>query len=76
MCVGFDLLLLLTVCHEIGNPLAGGNLVYWYNKMVEDIWDYGIECPDKINKQHPSIGSWVVMMLQYELQSLVDCIIH
>ncbi len=68
---------LLPVCHEAGDPLedgvGDGELCQFILKGVRDD---GVKSRAEVYKQDPHISPWSVQMLQDEVQSHVDCIIH
>ncbi len=68
---------LLPVCQEAGDPLTDGSgdreLCQFILKGVQDD---GVKSGAEVYKQDPHISTWSVQMLQDEVQSHVDCIIH
>ncbi len=67
----------LPVCQEAGDPLTDGDgdgeLCQFILKGVQDD---GVKSRAEVYKQDPHISPWSVQMLQDEVQSHVDCIIH
>ncbi len=68
---------LLSVCQEAGDPLTdGGGDGQLCQFILKGVLDDGVKSGAEIYKQDPHISPWSVQMLQDEVQSHVDCIIH
>ncbi len=68
---------LLSVCQEADDPLTdGGGDGELCQFILKGVWDDGVKSGAEVYKQEPHISPWSVQMLQDEVQSYVDCIIH
>jgi len=68
---------LLPVCQEAGDPLTGGGGTGELCQFIlKDVRDDGVKSGAQVYKQDPHISPWSVQMLQDEVQSHVDRIIH
>ncbi len=68
---------LLPVCQEAGDPLTdGGGNRELCQFILKGVWDDGVKSRAEVYKQDPHISPRSVQMLQDEVQSHVDCIIH
>ncbi len=68
---------LLPVCQEAGDPVTdGGGDGELCQFILKGIRDDGVKSRAEVYKQDPHISPWYVQMLQDEVQSHVDCIIH
>ncbi len=67
----------LSVCQGAGDPLTGGGGERELCQFIlKGVWDDGVKIGAEVYKQDPQISPWSVQMLQDEVQSHVDCIIH
>ncbi len=68
---------LLPVCQEAGDSLTDrggdGELCQF---ILKGVGDDGVKSGAEVYKQDPLISTWSVQMLQDEVQSHGDCIIH
>ncbi len=68
---------LLPVCQEAGDPVTdGGGDGELCQLILKGIRDDGVKSGAEVYKQDPHISPWYVQILQDEVQSHVDCIIH
>ncbi len=68
---------LLPVCQKAGDPLTdGGGNGELCQFILKGVRDDGVKNGADIYKQDPHISPWSVQMLQDDVQSHVDCIIH
>ncbi len=68
---------LLPVCQEAGDPLTdGGGYRELCPFILKGVRDDGVKSGAEVYKQDPHISPWSVQMLQDEVQSNDDCIIH
>ncbi len=68
---------LLPVCQEAGDPLTdGGGDGELCQFILKGVLDDGVKSRAEVYKQDLHISPWSLQMLQEEVQSHVDCIIH
>ncbi len=68
---------LLPVCQAAVDPLTdGGRDRELCQFILKGVRDDGVKSRAEVYKQDPHISPWSVQMLQGEVQSHVDCIIH
>ncbi len=68
---------LLPVCQEDVDPLTDGSRDGELCQFIlKGVRDDGVKSGAEVYKQDPHISPWSVQMLQDEVQSHVDCIIH
>ncbi len=64
------------VCQEAGDPLTDGSGDGEFQFILKSVRDDGVKSGAEVYKQDPHLSPWSVQMLQDEVLSHVDCIIH